>query len=216
MSNFFPPAGGTPQSFLDITTERIQSVNGFVNMLESIGERQDVFDPVQTTTINYKNSSSFISVLRKRNIIQPPPPPAPGVCPIPQLILDYAYGQYEASYSLINLPFELTAAPLVSVSYVGCKWQSGPGEFDFKSPYFNTAGSVESEGLPGTNLTVKLYASMCLPFPSSIPYGGCVYVGPDILLVCVKLLKPIMTPLIRQPAMSQTRKITSLLDTLTN
>jgi len=217
MSNFFPPAGGTPQSFLDTNTERIQSVNGFVNMLESIGERQDVFDPAQTTTINYKNASSFISVLRKRNVIQPPPPPAPGVCPIPELILDYAYGQYEASYTLINLPFELTAAPLVSVSYVGCKWNDGPGnQLDFKSPYFNTSGSVESEGLPGTNLTIKLYASMSLPFPSSIPYENCTYVGPFYILVCVKLLKPIMTPLIRQPALRQGKKITSLLDKLTN
>ena len=211
MSNFFPPVGGTPQSFLDTNTERIQSVNGYVNMLESIGERQDFFDPVETTTINYRNTSSFISVLSKRNTITPPPPPAPGVCPIPELLLDYAYGQYEASYSLINLPFELSTAPLVSVSYVGCKWVDSPtAQLDFKSPYFNTSASIESEGIPGTNLTLNLYASMSLPFPSSIPYSSCLYDGPFCLFVCVKLLKPIMTPLISQPVLK--RKIKSLMD----
>lgn len=216
MSNFFPPVGGTPQTFLDTNTERIQSVNGYVNMLESIGERQDIFDPVDTTTLNYKNTSSFISVMRKRNIIQPPLPPAGG-CPLPEFILDYAYGQYSASYSLINLPFELTSAPLVSVSYVACKWFDSPGsQLDFKSPYFNTSASVDSEGIPGTNLTLNLYASMSLPFPSSIPYISCPYEGPFYILVCVKLLKPVMNSLIRQPTLRKDRKITSLLDRLTN
>lgn len=216
MSNFFPPVGGTPQTFLDTNTERIQSVNGYVNILEGIGERQDLFDPASTTTLDYK-TSSFISVLRKRNDIQPPLPPGPDICPLPETILDYAYGQYSASYSLINLPFELTSAPLVSVSYIGCKWFDSPGsQLDFKSPYFNTSASIDSQGIPGTNLTLNLYASMSLPFPSSIPYTRCPYEGPFYILVCVKLFKPVMNSLIRQPTLRKDRKITSLLDRLTN
>jgi hypothetical protein len=215
MSNYFPPSGGTPQVFLDVNAERIQTVNGFVNMLDGIGEIQELYDPTETAIIDYRRTNSFISVLRRRNVINPPLPPPVGVCPIPELILDYAYGQYEASYSFVGLPFELTSTPLVSVSYIGCQWRDVPGSnYDFKSPYFNTSGYVETEGIPGTNLTLKLYASMCLPFPSSINYSNCVYQGPHLILVCVKLFKPVMNPLV-QPSLSNKeskQKITSLLD----
>jgi hypothetical protein len=117
MSNYFPPSGGTPQVFLDVNAERIQTVNGFVNMLDGIGEIQELYDPTETAIIDYRRTNSFISVLRRRNVINPPLPPPVGVCPIPELILDYAYGQYEASYSFVGLPECLVADEYLLIDF---------------------------------------------------------------------------------------------------
>jgi hypothetical protein len=174
--------------YLNKSTISPQTVNGFINALGGVGEYQG-FVSKQTPYLDYRLTDSFVCQLDARNTVVPPPGPTPGTCPVPTSILDYAYGQYSGSWSIINVPFEVKSNPLVLVSYLGCSWDGVL--FDLKSPYFTTSGIIDSGGgIPGTNLTLSINSAMCLPFPSAINYNQCSYDGPKYILVSVKILKP--------------------------